>query len=958
MNLNKTYKSKNGMTLLEVLLYSAIVVIVAGLAVGTLLTTIRVQNESTSAREVSEQARFILEQMTREVRDSSLIDISTSTPSSKLVLRFGSTSRDYVSFYASGTSLMFDEGTTTPSQVLATSTIRLTTDKVFLLPGSLSFIRIFNPPSKDSVQVSFTLYYNTTARGVSSSTKPFVTTLYRISSSIFDGSLVPNTNDSFDIGTTSPLMRWKNARFSDKLLIGLDYTRESGDVDSSDRLVLGGTSASLKLLGTSTGEFLQFNNYDNNLTLNYQSLLGGPFEALRIASSSGNVLIGGDGTQSYVGEKLEVVGNIISKGTEWTIRTTPSDIDWLSVAYGNGLFVAIASSSAGNSVMTSPDGINWTTRSTPVVTNNWRSITYGNGLFVAVSSGFGSCVFGQNKCVMTSTNGIDWQLQSTPANNYWFGVTYGNGTFVATALSDPATSCTGATRRCAMTSLDGISWTLRTTSVDNDFSSVTYGNGLFVAVAYSGTNNRIITSPDGINWTTQFNEVDNSWRSVTYGNGLFVAVSYDGVTNQVMTSPDGISWTIRNNPVYDTWRSVTYGNGLFVAVGNSGDGSQVMTSPDGINWTARSTPVNNKWFAVTYGNGLFVATAMSGTGNRVMTSGKLDSTIIPHNNIYQGGMTIMGGATGTLSVGVLNPQSFFTVGSTTGATSTSFLNITIDGLVGIGTSTLPTTALSVTGNLRVRDPNNNRYVVDYYSSNSSSTFATLDSQGGGLRPLNFKASTTSFINYKTNTIFGYIDASGSWFLAGSSSTGIRFSSDSATSTILKPQGNLLLADGGASGAASGYVYLQAGRVGIGTITPNSKLQVAGNIRIGTPSSLGSIYNYNHECLKGVCPSDIQLKKNLEPLVGTLDKIIQLNPVSYNWRADEFPELKLEGDKTQVGLIAQEVEKIFPELVSFDGNGFKAINYGTELRLYILEAIKELKAKNDALKERAKALDSL
>jgi hypothetical protein len=62
------------------------------------------------------------------------------------------------------------------------------------------------------------------------------------------------------------------------------------------------------------------------------------------------------------------------------------------VAYGNGLFVAVASSGADPRVMTSPDGITWTIR-TPAADNNWRSVTYGNGLFVAVaSSGTGNRV--------------------------------------------------------------------------------------------------------------------------------------------------------------------------------------------------------------------------------------------------------------------------------------------------------------------------------------------------------------------------------------------------------------------------------------------------------------------------------------------------------------------------------------------------------------------------------------
>ena len=70
--------------------------------------------------------------------------------------------------------------------------------------------------------------------------------------------------------------------------------------------------------------------------------------------------------------------------------------------------------------MTSPDGINWTSRSTPV-DNNWQSVCYGNGLFVAVSTS------GEGNRVMTSPDGINWTIRSTPFDNNWYSVCYGDG---------------------------------------------------------------------------------------------------------------------------------------------------------------------------------------------------------------------------------------------------------------------------------------------------------------------------------------------------------------------------------------------------------------------------------------------------------------------------------------------------------------------------------------------------
>jgi hypothetical protein len=65
-------------------------------------------------------------------------------------------------------------------------------------------------------------------------------------------------------------------------------------------------------------------------------------------------------------------------------RTSAADNLWRSVAYGNGLFVAVSVTGTGNRVMTSPDGITWTIR-TSAADNPWQSVAYGDGLWVAVS---------------------------------------------------------------------------------------------------------------------------------------------------------------------------------------------------------------------------------------------------------------------------------------------------------------------------------------------------------------------------------------------------------------------------------------------------------------------------------------------------------------------------------------------------------------------------------------------
>ncbi|WP_339815464.1 tail fiber domain-containing protein, partial [uncultured Imperialibacter sp.] len=79
-------------------------------------------------------------------------------------------------------------------------------------------------------------------------------------------------------------------------------------------------------------------------------------------------------------------------------------------------------------------------------------------------------------------------------------------------------------------------------------------------------------------------------------------------------------------------------------------------------------------------------------------------------------------------------------------------------------------------------------------------------------------------------------------------------------------------------------------------------------------------------------SDIRLKENIKPLDSPLDKILASEGLSYNYKADADTEIHF-------GVIAQEIEKLFPHMVKEDSRGYKSVNY-TELIPVLIEAIKE------------------
>jgi hypothetical protein len=133
----------------------------------------------------------------------------------------------------------------------------------------------------------------------------------------------------------------------------------------------------------------------------------------------------------------------------------------------------------------------------------------------------------------------------------------------------------------------------------------------------------------------------------------------------------------------------------------------------------------------------------------------------------------------------------------------------------------------------------------------------------------------------------------------------------------------------------------AGNVAIGTTAARDTLEVNGEIRVAD-----CVKNSSGAQIAGSCPSDARLKTNIQPFSSVLAKLVRLQPVHFDWRAAEYPDYHF-GSSRSYGLVAQEVERDFPELVSEDRRGFKAVNY-SELPLLLLQAVREMKTENDLL----------
>ena len=321
----------------------------------------------------------------------------------------------------------------------------------------------------------------------------------------------------------------------------------------------------------------------NDITYTWGNTGNDPLETI-IGSSVDFTIAGetGDFNEFLVGgnRTWKVLLNEISANNDITNFTAVNVSNaYRGLAYGNGIFVGVSSVSSY-----SYDGINWTTGSSI----NSEYITFGNGLFVAV--GYATVLGVPTSFINTSPDGINWTSR-TPSEAMWFQeITYANGLFVAVARF-------GTNR--IMTSPDGITWTSRTTSISPTFSGIAYGNGIWVAVADGSPAGTTFTSYDGIDWAEQstafasstilfangifvtggrWSEDGINWNTaspsfnpfkITYGNGYFVGVTSSG-TNRIFYSTTGKSWTGTPADSDATFEAIVFGQNKFVAGATSG----------------------------------------------------------------------------------------------------------------------------------------------------------------------------------------------------------------------------------------------------------------------------------------------------------------------------------------------------------------------------------------------------
>jgi len=274
----------------------------------------------------------------------------------------------------------------------------------------------------------------------------------------------------------------------------------------------------------------------------------------------------------------------------WTARVLPSDFIVNSIAFGNSQFVVVG---FGKGIFTSANGVSWATQATANPNlPELKSVIYDGSQFVTV----GGKAFGSSAppLIMTSPDGVIWttrtwtvpeSLPETQLND----IASGGGKLTAVGANGTIISSTDS----------GITWASESqvnnnTTFISEFTGVTANASLRVAVGRNSAFKGGIISNNGGGWSVVASDMSDFLpRDVVWTGSQFVAVGGDsgnfGASAVTMTSTDGTNWTrhaVANAPASHVFRSVFWdGTKLYAGGDNSQSSRMMMSSSDGVTWT-------------------------------------------------------------------------------------------------------------------------------------------------------------------------------------------------------------------------------------------------------------------------------------------------------------------------------------------------------------------------------------
>lgn len=332
--------------------------------------------------------------------------------------------------------------------------------------------------------------------------------------------------------------------------------------------------------------------------------------------------------------------------------------------------------------------------------------------------------------------------------------------------------------------------------------------------------------------------------------------------------------------------------------------------------------------------------------------------------------------------------AFYTLNTTPASSdaTTEKMRLTAEGNVGIGT-TNPGATLDVNGTVKISGGTPGAGKV---LTSDADGLASWQTAGGGIDGSGTASYVGKFTDgntlgnsliYDNGTNIGIgstspaakLDIAGTVKISGGSpGSGKVLTSDaSGLASWTTPASGTITGSGSSnyvpkftssSAIGNSKIYDNGSSVGIGTASPQATLDVRGSLGVyGTFGATGISYLQGGASVTGTVTasssvtatafyysSDASLKKNVSPIMDSLEKIGKLDGVYFNW---------IDSDNPSMGLIAQNVEQIFPQAVSANPQtGLKTVDYG-KMVAPLIEAVKEQQKEIEALKKEVEGLKS-
>ena len=787
------------------------------------------------------------------------------------------------------------------------------------------------------------------------------------------------------------------------------------------------------------------------------------------------------------GEKAVQVISTIPNIQSYTLNgiVPGNDKSLNSITYGevngSGVYVAV-----GNKViLSSVDGITWyitsfkpqdtiyTDEDNNIITGedqNWVSVAFGNGKFVAVAPN--SHAYYNDVDLNSVTRIVEWQQYSNflISTVNFRSITFGNNKFVAVSddgVFNIVSISDGPSQYKALSPFfDDV-------ITSNPYVSISFGNDQFVVI----DNNDVGISSDAKVWSSvnANNLIDSSWNSLRFLNNQFLAVSNSGTKKLAYVNDPTSSWNnLRIKP--GIWNDIAYGNDNYVIVGNSENDNSVgaLLINDGVlnnSVVLGNTSEANYHNSLVFGNNshsenenqiilgnanhfvgirqpdpvfpLDVSGNINFTGQLLQNSSENigiktniprvtldvsanDAIIIPvgttsqrpnydadapnSNGIvgairynietdqFEGfgtpfdGDFLTGGYWGSLGgVKDIDGDTYITAQEDSNDddilrfVNDGNTNMIIDasGRVGIGTDVTKgqldaSASLHVFGNSRIEGslslgtkyPEGGNNATDFakiYMDISGGTNLVIESGNDVSDNIIFKTRDTELMRISGNGNIGVgttdpnakLHVLGDSRIEGSLFLGTEYPEDGTDFARIYMEANQVhgtdLVIETSNDVSDNIIFktqdtermiiLGNGNVGIGNTTPDRNLYVTGNFYATTTIEAGTgMYAQTFNA-----SSDIRLKNNVESIENPLSKISKIQGVKYVLNSDDT-------NKKQIGFIAQDIEKIIPEVVYTDNSeeAYKSISYGN-LTALLVEGIKELQKEVNSLREEIKFL---